>query len=98
MNKMYFSSEMVAAGELTKFVSILLEQSYSKSNLYNDIHIYPEDLGAFIVEWVQLPWDHCYGGRFEYVDEEHEVVPIKNETIEYCVSEDDSEDLEDDTE
>ena len=35
---------------------------------YNDIHIYQEE-DLIIVEWVQVPYEHDYGGSFEFVDE-----------------------------
>lgn len=70
MNSMYFSKkELDAMYELVRFLN---EQSY-KSESYNDIHIFPADLGAFIVEWVQLPWNHSYGGNFIYVDDNQTV-------------------------
>ena len=55
MNSMYFGKkELDAMYELIHFLN---EQSY-KSEYYNDVHIFPADLGAFIVEWAQVPWDH----------------------------------------
>lgn len=60
VNKQYFSEEMVKNGDLQKFLAILLEQCYSENQgdiaYYNDIRIYPCDLGAFEVEWVQDAW------------------------------------------
>lgn len=70
MNSMYFGKkELDAMYELVRFLN---EQSY-KSESYNDIHIFPADLGAFIVEWAQVPWDHSYGGNFRYVDDNQTV-------------------------
>lgn len=66
MNSMYFSEKEVDA--MYALIRFLNEQSY-KSEYYNDIHIFPADLGAFIVEWAQNPWNHSYGGNFVYVDE-----------------------------
>ena len=43
---------------------------------YNDIHIKPEDLGAFTIEWVQVPWSGEYGGRFEYLEEDEEILKL----------------------
>jgi len=68
MNHVYFSKEQVTAGEMNKFLNLLFEQCYGEGNDYNDIHIYPEDLGAFTVEWEQVPWSHEYGGRFVFKD------------------------------
>lgn len=94
INRMYFSSEMVATGEMTKLITLLCEQAYCKQDhdlaLYNDIRIHPEDLGAFSVEWVQLPWSGEYGGNFRYVDED-EIVCFEREmpdrSYEYFASE-----------
>lgn len=75
MNKIYFSKEQIAAGELTKFLNLLIEQSYGKGNEYNDIHIIPADLGAVTLEWEAVPWSKEYGGHWQYInDDEDEVV------------------------
>lgn len=72
VNKMYFGEEdLDLMCELIKFLN---KCSYESKGDYNDIHIYPEDCGAFSVEWAQVPWNHEYGGRFKFVeftDEEH---------------------------
>ena len=75
VNSMYFSEEAVANGELNKLLKYLMDYSYSdnderKMMLYCDIHIKPEDCGAFVVEWTQEPWSNEFGDRggFEYVD------------------------------
>ena len=75
VNKMYFSEEAVKNGELQKLLDYLMNYSYSDNDernmmLYCDIHIKPEDCGAFIVEWTQEPWSNEFGDRggFEYVD------------------------------
>lgn len=87
VNNMYFSKEMVANGDLNSFIDFLLKLSYSdKTEYYNDIHLYPADCGAFILEWVQVPWDKSFGGRFEYLDEEQEIVKaydLPDKTFEY---------------
>lgn len=72
-NEMYFSEEQVKAGEMTEFLNILLKQCYGKSKYYNDIHIKPEDCGAFTIEWVNVPWDESYGGSFQYLDEDDRI-------------------------
>lgn len=75
MNKIYFSKEQIAAGELSKFLNLLIEQSYGKGEDYNDIHIIPADLGVVILEWVAVPWSKEYGGHWQYInDDEYEVV------------------------
>lgn len=70
LNSMYFSKEQVEAGEMIEFLNILLKQSYGVSKYYNDIHIKPDDCGAFVIEWVNVPWSHDWGGRFEYLDDD----------------------------
>lgn len=75
-NSMYFSAEMVKAGEMTKFIDQLNALSYGKGSFYNDIHIKPEDAGAFVVEWVQVPWDHAYGGYFVFVGDDECVCSV----------------------
>lgn len=73
MNSMYFSKEATSRGDLTRFVTMLNSMSYNDDNTYFDIHIRPEDLGAFVVEWAQVPWSHEYGGKFVYLDEDEVV-------------------------
>ena len=70
---MYFSKEDVGKGLMQDFISFLCRYSYESEGdvpLYNDIHVKPDDLGAFLVEWVQVPWSHDYGGEFRYLSEE----------------------------
>lgn len=75
VNSMYFDKD--ARESMYKFIRLLNEMSYDNDALlYNDIHIRPEDLDAFVVEWVQIPWTHDYGGEFKYVDEDQVVTTI----------------------
>lgn len=65
LNSQYFNAASVEAGEMDEFIKILNKQSYGKSSYYNDVHHYPVDCGAFIVEWIQRPWDNSFdAGRF----------------------------------
>ena len=73
MNSMYFNEKDINNGLLTAFITILNKLSYDSKTYYNDIHIKPEDCGAFSVEWSQEPWTGEYGGGFQYVDEDQEV-------------------------
>lgn len=73
-NSMYFNKEMIDAGQLTSFLRELMEQSYGEGGYYNDIHVFPTDLGAFVVEWAQVPWDQAYGGSFQYVEDDQVVM------------------------
>ena len=92
VNSQYFDEEQVKAGELSEFLSLLMKQCYGKGNNYNDIHIRPEDCGAFSVEWASSPWDHSYGGRFEYVGEDQTVMTeyaFPDDHYEMCFDEED---------
>jgi len=87
-NSMYFDGKNKES--MLQFISSLCSMSYDKeTRLYNDIHIIPADCGAFIVEWIQAPWDNSYGGSFKYVDEDQEVcteVHLPDDTFEYIPS------------
>ena len=75
MNRQHFSKEQIADGELNEFLDILLKQCYGKGDTFNDIHIKPEDCGAFVIEWEEAPWSGEYGGHWQYIqDDEDEVV------------------------
>ena len=92
VNSQYFDEEQVKAGELYEFLSLLMKQCYGKGNNYNDIHIRPEDCGAFSIEWTTSPWDHSYGGRFEYVGEDQTVMTeyiFPDNHYEMCFDEED---------
>ena len=77
MNSQYFSKEQVAAGELNEFLEVLLKQCYGKGTTFNDIHIKPEDLGAFIIEWETSPWSGEWGGHWQYIKDDEEEVVMK---------------------
>lgn len=77
MNRQYFSKEQVAAGELNEFLNVLLKQCYGKSDCFNDIHIKPEDCGAFMIEWEETPWNHEWGGHWQYIDDDCDEVVAK---------------------
>ena len=74
MNSQYFSKEQIEAGEMQKLLDFLMSEAYGAGDHYNDIHIKPEDCGAFVVEWVQVPWDHQFGGHFELIEEDQVVM------------------------
>jgi len=85
VNSMWFSD----IKEATKLVTYLLEGSDSH---YNDIRIHTEDNNAYVVEWVQLPWNREWGGKFSYVDENQVVMTeevFPDNHIEYCLDEED---------
>ena len=69
MNSQYFSKEQIKAGEMQKLLDFLMAEAYGAGDHYNDIHIKPEDCGAFVVEWAQVPWSHDWGGQFVLLKE-----------------------------
>ena len=73
VNNVYFSGEDIKNGLHVELLNFLLKQSYA-SDLYNDIHIKPEDCDAFTIEWSQEPWNGEWGGGFKYVDEDQAVL------------------------
>lgn len=93
INKQYFSEEQVKSGYLTKFLTLLMDEAYGSGDCFNDIHIYPEDCGAFIIEWVQRPWSGNYGGYgFQYIGNDDVVMKEKffpDNHSELCYDEDD---------
>lgn len=82
MNSMYFSKEDVEAGLMSELINYLCKYSYESGprdlSHYNDIHIRPEDCGAFVVEWVQTPWSNDYGEKFICVPFDYEVEDESN--------------------
>lgn len=73
VNRMYFGKEDLDL--MYEFIKFLNKYSYESSGDfkdYNDIHIYPEDCGAFTVEWAQVPWNHEYGGYFKFIENDEE--------------------------
>lgn len=92
MNSQYFSEESVKAGEFDGFLAALRSQDYGKGGHYNDIHIYPADCGAYIVEWVQRSWKDDEDQGFRYIDSDHAVVlerEMPDGTFEQFFDEDD---------
>lgn len=94
VNQQYFSAERVKSGAMSAFIQTLLTFAYDTDDkdtaTYNDVHVYPADCGAFMVEWAQEPWSREYGGSFQYVDEDQLVVlerSFPDGTYEYFGSE-----------
>ena len=99
VNSQYFSKEQVKNNEMTEFVNMLCKLSYGKGETFNDIRIRPTDCGDFVVEWAELPWDHQYGGSFQYVEEDELVVKeciFPDNHTELCYDEDDFKERLDD--
>ena len=92
MNRQHFSKKQIANGELERFLKILMDVSYGTGDYYNDIHIIPSDCGSFDMEWEQVPWNHQFGGRFEFLTEGQVVMEeftFPDNHIEMCFDEQD---------
>lgn len=72
-NSMSFTPEEVKKGLHTSLIDYLISLQYSSEHRFNDIHI-TSDSYCLIVEWVFVPFDHSYGGSFQYVDEDEHVM------------------------
>lgn len=68
-NSMYFEN----LNEAVSFIEHLHQISKNSDELFNDIHTYMEESGV-IVEWVQVPYNHDYGGQFKYVGEDQYIM------------------------
>lgn len=77
MNRQYFDKNQVADGELNELLNVLLKQCYGAGGSFNDIHIKPEDSGAFILEWESCPWSGAWGGHWQYINDDDEEVVMK---------------------
>lgn len=75
-NQQFFSRADVAAGLHMQFIGFLLENF--RSNEYRlDMHVYHEDCGAVVVEWIRQLWG-CEDdmGGFKFVDGDEVVKKI----------------------
>ena len=70
MNSVYISKEAYEAKEHLALLKYLMDASYGASEYCFDIHITPEDCGAFRIEWIQRPWDNSFGEKFVCLNEE----------------------------
>ena len=85
INSMWFDN----IDDVLELVKYLLKGTNS---YYNDVRIIPEDTDAYVVEWVQLPWNREWGGKFSYVDENQTVMTeevFPDNHTEYCLDEED---------
>ena len=72
---MYFDKN--SRGRMISLLELLLDMSYDDSGRYNDIHIKPEDCGAFSVEWSQESWKYIHDrGGFQYVGADDEICSL----------------------
>lgn len=73
-NSVAFTPEEVKKGLHTNLIYYLLSfNSESESDEYYEIHI-TSDGYCTIVEFEKIPYDHSFGGTFEYVDSDHRVM------------------------
>ena len=68
MNSMAFPPE--EKENMKKLLKFLVED-YDSEEYYNEVHI-TTDGYCTIVEWDTVPYDRSFGGKFEYVDVDHE--------------------------
>ena len=73
MNRQVFRKKEIDKGCLNKLLNVLIELNHTLEDDYNEIHIYQDDF-ITVVEWEQVPFNGEYGGKFEYIDEEHLVL------------------------
>lgn len=74
MNTMTFdSADKKQYEQAMKWITLLLDYNKESRDDYNEIHIYQEET-LIIIEWNQVPYSRDWGGRFEYVDEDHVVM------------------------
>ncbi len=68
-NRQYFSNTDVKASLHIKFIQFLLD-NFETDEYRIDMHVYHEDCGAIVVEWVRVLWDHVDEmGKFAFVHE-----------------------------
>jgi len=66
-NRQYFSKKDIKAGLYLKFIQFLVE-NFESDEYRVDIHIYHEENGAIIVEWIRQLWDAIADmGQFVFV-------------------------------
>ena len=71
-NRQYFSKEDVKNGLHIKLIQFLLDNFESKEYRI-DLHVYHDDCGAIVVEWIRQLWNHIEEmGQFSFVSgDEH---------------------------
>ena len=80
---------------MKKLLKFLVED-YDSEDYYNEVHI-TSDGYCTIVEWELVTYDGLLGGKFEYVDGEHEVLKqliFPDNHYEYVLDDDEEKVLE----
>ena len=73
-NRQYFSDKDVKEGLHIKFIQFLLDNFESKEYRV-DMHVYHEDCGAIVVEWIRPLWKYVDDlGSFKFVDCDEDVM------------------------
>ena len=72
-NNMAFTPEEVKAGLFQKFLDTLMHYNANSDQHYCDIHI-TTDGYCTILEWENVPYNHEWGGSFQYVQEDEYVM------------------------
>lgn len=91
VNSHAFTPEEVEKGLHLKLLKTLLELSNESTEHYNDIHI-TSDGYCTIIEWVNVPYSHEWGGQFNFVDEDQVIMTEKmfpDNHTELCYDEED---------
>ena len=68
-NSMSFSREAMKEGLHLELIKYLVNYHLNNDYHFNDVHI-TTDGETLIVEWEQVPYDHAFGGSFQYVEED----------------------------
>lgn len=68
-NTMSFSREAMKEGLHLELITYLVNYHLNNDDYFNDVHI-TTDGETLIVEWEQVPYDHSFGGSFQYIEED----------------------------
>lgn len=94
VNEMVFDlSEESALESFNEFLNVLLSYNMKSSNYCNDMHVYTEE-SLIIIQWVQIPTDHEWGGEFKFVDEDKvimEEVSFPDGSYDYAANDEDKQ-------
>ena len=95
-NRQYFSDKDVKAGLHIKFIKFLLD-NFESEEYRIDMHVYHEDCGAVMVEWVRQLWRRLDEiGSFQFVDNGEFVVQevkFPDGHYEYANSDEEAEEM-----
>ena len=73
-NRQYFSKKDVESGLYLKFIKFILE-NFETAEYRIDMHVYHEDCGAIIVEWVRQLWEYIDEmGKFVFINDDQHIM------------------------